>query len=482
MNNIKYIIGIAFILLCTRISAQSLVWEKTYRSIDWTAGGIDADAIAMDAIQTSDGGYIISGVGDNPAGVYFIKTNNKGDTLWTKKYFDGNFISYTCNKIIQVSDGYIAMAWGDYLGCNVINIVKIDNKGDTLWTKSHTCYYYANSMTATPDGGFIILGYKLTDIGYKTFLLKLDSIGYKQWENTYGRPIFTRGSKVVVNHDGSYIFTGSNSLTNNFKNDERGVYVAKIKPNGDSIWCKTLKCQGNTYGQNLIETKDGGYLITGGTDSIDNRGGYIVKTDSNGNTLWEHTYGKTKYDNFGSIIQCNDGGYIIIGTSDIINKMSSEYYIEGDIMISKIDSLGNKLWSKYYGGNLRDEAQILRKTNDGGYIILGNTWSFGGMQRMYLAKLDSAFNVYGAGIGNQAYNNTYNNGFKVFPNPTTNMLTIQYSSSHKNELHIYNTLGEIIYKENWFANQTQKSIDISTLPKGIYIIKIGDGVQKIVIE
>ena len=79
-------------------------------------------------------------------------------------------------------------------------------------------------------------------------------------------------------------------------------------------------------------------------------------------------------------------------------------------------------------------------------------------------------------------NNTERNYFSIYPNPTSSSFTIQHSTLQKEELTIYNVLGEQIYKDIWLPAQTQKSIDVANLPKGLYIVRLGESAERVVIE
>ncbi|MCX6351437.1 MAG: T9SS type A sorting domain-containing protein [Bacteroidetes bacterium] len=75
-----------------------------------------------------------------------------------------------------------------------------------------------------------------------------------------------------------------------------------------------------------------------------------------------------------------------------------------------------------------------------------------------------------------------NKGFKISPNPTSSTFTIQYTTLQKEELTIYNILGEIVFKTQYLPSQTEKTIDVSALPKGVYFVRVGSGVKKVVVE
>ncbi len=70
----------------------------------------------------------------------------------------------------------------------------------------------------------------------------------------------------------------------------------------------------------------------------------------------------------------------------------------------------------------------------------------------------------------------------IFPNPTSSSFTIQHASQQKEDLTIFNILGKLVYKDSWLPAQTHTIVDVSTFPKGLHIIRIGEVVEKIVVE
>ncbi|MDZ4758206.1 MAG: hypothetical protein SGJ10_08715 [Bacteroidota bacterium] len=322
-----------------------------------------------------------------------------------------------------IDGGYIGMcSVGIYQTCSGVFLLKMDNKGDTTWSKLFSCYDFGEDLRKTSDGGYIITGTKTTAIGVCAFLLKLDSLGNKQWEKVYGGQRETTGYGVSVNADGSFTIVGRNQLTPSYY----GVYITKVKPNGDSIWTQNLPDQGMSYGLNILQTIDSGYIIVGRTDNKGNKGGYLIKTDQDGHVKWEKTYGITKYDYFSWVLQTNDGGYIIAGA----HSMAASYppnYVAGDAYMAKTDSLGNIIWGKYYGGAMQDAGSCVQKTTDGGYVLAGSTWSFGNQSQAYLVKTDSLGNQFGVGIGQPTAGGNTNSSFKICPNPSLGSFTIAFN-------------------------------------------------------
>jgi hypothetical protein len=181
----------------------------------------------------------------------------------------------------------------------------------------------------------------------------------------------------------------------------------------DTLWTKTYGEEGDDYGYSVQQTADGGYIIAGrtssfGTGSIDV---YLIKTDSLGNLVFQKTYGGPNSDFGYSVKQTTDGGYIIAGRT-LINNI-----VHNDVYLIKTDSLGDTLWTKTYGGSHNEWAYSVQQTADEGYILAGQTSSFGGLPwSVYLIKTDSLGNTLWTktyGIGNDGYLNAFNHGYSV---------------------------------------------------------------------
>lgn len=146
------------------------------------------------------------------------------------------------------------------------------------------------------------------------------------------------------------------------------------------IWQRTYGGAGGEWGYSVQQTTDEGYIVAGWTNSFGNGWqAYLIKTDSFGDTLWTRTYGGTGDDYAYSVQQTTDEGYIIAGYTNSFGNDEQVYLI-------KIDSLGDTLWTKNYGGASGDYGYSVQQTTDGGYIIAGRTYSFGNFEQVYLIK------------------------------------------------------------------------------------------------
>ena len=113
-------------------------------------------------------------------------------------------------------------------------------------------------------------------------------------------------------------------------------------------------------------------------DITDSNGSYdfwVVKVNSEGTKLWEKSYGGAEIDIAYAIEATGDGKFVIIGDSRSINGDVSDAKGNADMWIIQIDGLGNLLWQKSIGGTGFDTGRGIRKMNDGGFVITGNSRS-----------------------------------------------------------------------------------------------------------
>ena len=224
--------------------------------------------------QTSDGGYIIAGwttsFGLFDFDIYVLKTNSNGDTLWTKTYGGPDFESGTA--VQQTSDGgYIisgaTKSFGP--GDGDVYLIKTDENGDTLWTRTYggTSDDIGNFVQETPDGGYIVVGYTSSfgAGGYDVYLIKTDENGDTLWTRTYGGTEWDLGKTVQQTSDGGYIIVG---WTKSFGTGDHDVYLIKTDAEGNNFWTRTYGGTGDDRGNSVQQTSDGGYIVAGSTESF----------------------------------------------------------------------------------------------------------------------------------------------------------------------------------------------------------------------
>ncbi len=230
------------------------VWTKTF-------GGTGYDK-AQDIIKIDDTSYLIGGyttsIGLGQGDIYLLKINDDGDTLWTKTF--GTEENDHVNKIKKTNDGGFILS-GDIesLGQYKYFLVKTGSGGDTLWTKSYD-YGTANSIDQTSDGGYIliVLPYSTTQSQYDFRLVKTDQYGNITWIKFFGGPDVEVGYAVEQTTDGSYMIAGR---TDSYGYGSSDFYLIKTSADGDSLWARTY-AGGLPSGVYFYQLKSGNHSAT----------------------------------------------------------------------------------------------------------------------------------------------------------------------------------------------------------------------------
>ena len=227
---------------------------------------------------------------------------------------------------------------------------------------------YATNLSPTSDNGFILLGTTASfgAGGDDIYLIKLNANGDTMWTKTYGGTNDEYGSSVKQTTDGGYIISGD---TKSFGVAIKDAYLIKTDMNGNVLWSKTFGSSGSDYGNTVLQTTDGGYIVAGTTETIGsgNYDVYLIRTNSVGDTLWTKSYGGSLEDDGNFIQQTSDGGFILVGTT--ISFGSGGY----DIYVIKIDQSGDTTWTKTYGGIMDDYGFSVKQITGGDYIVTGTT-------------------------------------------------------------------------------------------------------------
>jgi uncharacterized delta-60 repeat protein len=248
---------------------------------------------------------------------------------------------------------------------------------------------WASSVQQTSDGGYIMAGRTRSfgAGGFDVFLVKTDANGDVQWAKAYGGTGADLAFSVQQTSDGGYIVAGA---THSFGAGGADFFVVKTDANGNVEWAKTYGGTGADTAFSVQQTSDGGYIVAGWTRSFGagNLDIFLIKTDANGNVEWAKTYGGTGDDRAYSVQQTSDGGYIVAGETRSFGAGNL------DIFLIKTDEFGNVQWAKAYGGTNDEWASSVQQTSDGGYIMAGRTRSFGaGGFDVFLVKTNADGNV-----------------------------------------------------------------------------------------
>lgn len=494
-NNYLHMKIISFFIFCfissTAILAQApaIQWQKCL-------GGSNVDE-ASSIQQTSDGGYIVVGYSKSTNGnvtnnygeddIWLVKLDNIGNVQWQKSL--GGSSTERSKSVLQTSDGgYILCGYTFSTNGQVTNnngfvdawVVKVDSVGNILWQKTFGGEYsdYANYIIQTNDGGYIFTGETQESTSpANLWIVKLNNLGIMEWQRTYGGSSFDFGNYITQTSDNGYIVSG-----NTYSDDGDVVgfhggtdyWILKLDNSGNLQW---NRCYGGSSFEgvySIIQTTDGGYIMTGETlsndgDVLNNTFGlsnaWVVKINSTGNIQWQKTYGGSGQDIAYRVIQTNDGNYIFFCGTNSNNGNVTNNNGNLDFWLVKVNSTGTLLWQKTYGGSQRETPQDFKKTSDGGFILCGSTTSNNGNVSGNNGSAD--YWVVKLTPDNLNANEFETPSVVIFPNPTTNYIQISKNENILNvELYDYN--GRQVLNVKNFT----EIISLENFSNGVYILKI----------
>jgi len=416
-----------------------------------TLGGV-GDEEVRDLVRTNDSNYVLTGYTTDSSGadkdVYVAKFDPNGDTLWTKTYGGskddvGNAITQLAtNEFVIVGKtssfqplrfGGLSCYGGGSVDSSNIYFLKLDQTGNVLYrTQFGSCSEYQNNGAANSHP-FDVIDYQLDSnevvltanhvelggIGNKNILItksKTYTSSVVHFQGGYGigynNPVEYSGSAIAYKN-GNYTIVGSYGLATN---NNGNVYLNSVDDSFNFQWTAMYNSMNNRneQGMDMVIDNNNDYLITGyinnGLNASSGNDVLLLESTGNGNLgNISIAFGGNGQDDAGAIIQSHGNGYVVAGRTQSFGNGG------WDVYLTKFNQQGTLQWSRTYGGSRDDEmvpeARSLVKTRDNGYLIAGNTKSFGaGGSDIYLIKTDS--------LGNSCTHQT---------NPTTDTSAVTFN-------------------------------------------------------
>ena len=365
----------------TLLSPSQSNWAMTFGGPAYDR----ANAIA----QTDDGGYVIAG-NLASASAWVLKLDASGEVLWQKTYTDG---SASAHAMHPTNDGGYIIA-GDtsngsaFPGSAAIWVAKVDASGIVQWqqsfaepSKDSSENTFANSIEPTSDGGYVIAGEGLPGQGnYDALVVKLDASGNIMWQKDYRGAGDSSVQSIKPTADGGYVVAG----------DMSGMaWISKLDGAGNLIWQKTLGIANLNYlsssASSIDIASDESYVVAGWTklDSPSYSSGWIAKLSSSGAVRWKKIVRGSGSDSLTSVVATKDGGYVVAGDTGSFGPGGIGAWL------FKLDEAGKLVWDYSFGGSGLERAFGVIPTRDGGYAIAGASTSFGaGDYDAWVLKLD----------------------------------------------------------------------------------------------
>lgn len=407
--------GLADDVFCYIAEGPQLEWEKTI-------GGNDHDALKV-IQQTEDGGYIIGGEsfsgisGDKSEGAvvndyWIVKLNASGDIEW-ENTIGGDHYDWMAGMEQTADGGYILgggsqsgisgdktekhYGYGDYW------VIKLNSTGDIEWQNTLVGQQFdiMHSVHQTADGGYILGGHSDSDISDDKsenhigegdyWIVKLNSLGFIEWDNTIGGEKYDRLVSAKQIEDGGYILAGysESGKTGDKSEPKQGLYdywILKLDGSGNIEWQNAIGGSGDDIVTCVEQTNDGGYVVGGysnsgisGDKTEECQGLYdywVVKLSSSGDIEWQNTIGGSQSDYLSEVLQTIDGNYLLGGSSNSGisgDKMSMPG--NGNYWLLKLNNTGGIIWQGIFGGTETDDFNSIQYTADGGFIMGGSSES-----------------------------------------------------------------------------------------------------------
>jgi Secretion system C-terminal sorting domain len=482
------ILFILFLFVVNNLFTQTIKFQHVYSGTGYDYGYC--------VTQTYDNGYAVAGAtsstGNGSTDAYLLKTDSLGIFQWQKTY--GGINIDQAYSIQETKDtGFVIAGFTNSFGNGGYDlyVIKTNRYGDTIWTRTYggSNWDFAYSIAETADNGFIVTGGTYSfGKGYEDiYLLKLNSIGDTLWTKTFGGAKDDEARSIIQTLDGGYILTG---YTKSFKDINGSYYTIKTNSLGDTLWTSEFGRSGEDVAYEVIERVYGGYIVGGKSKSSNGDYDGLAANLSITGALDTnfHIYGDASGDDaVHSLKQYPGGLWAVVGYTNA-NGAGSE-----DFLLYVETSTGNL--GKTIGGIDSDKAYYINKTRDHGFIICGNTESFGNSDHVFLVKTDSNGVTIGAPkvtITDIKHYNKSNDICKLYPNPANEKLYLNFTTkgltnNHPITLNITDMIGRIYYQRSIYINGSE-AIEINTgnLQNGIYIVTIeGDDFlinQKLIIE
>ena len=358
------------------------VWQDIY-------GGDDTDR-AKGVVALEKGDVAVVGTcksfGAKQSDICVTRVNAKGKIVWRKmlggknmdiaagisRSADGNIL------VVGTSRSFSKKRDRDFY------VAKISLDGKGIWqnTFGRERAEYGRAIAGTDDGGAIVVGETESfGNGYKDiFIVKINKNGNMVSEAKMGgeKEELVRGLTRTL--DGSLVMVGSREIDRVGDSD---FFVLKMDQNGKKIWARTYGGEYEDILNGVTPTLDGGIVAAGSTRSWGSKQTdlTVLKFSKEGKLIWHKIYGYKRYDFANAVTVTRDGDFIIAGGTD---SMGEGVY---DIYVIALDRNGELFWSGLYGDRNTDIAHGVTRTSDGSIVVVGESDSYSNAKDFFLLKI-----------------------------------------------------------------------------------------------
>ena len=367
-----------------------VVKKDAYKAVWQTIYGGKEDDIAYGIVALENGDAAIVGTcksfGAKRTDICVTRMTSKGEMKWRlwlggKKKEEGKAISRAADGSILVlghsnsfSDNY------DY----DLHIAKISLDGKKIWETDigGDRDEFAGGIAGTDDGGALVVG---TSESYgegdkNIYIAKLDKNGKLLSAHTVGGIKDDVAKALTRTRDGQFVMVGYREIE---RAGDADFFVMKMDQNGKQIWAETYGGEYEDTLDGVTATVDGGIVAIGKTRSYGSEQSdlTVMKYDAKGKLIWHKIYGFKYYDYGNAVATTRDGGFILAGGTNSLGKGNHSVYILA------LNRSGELIWSHVYGDERKDIAHGAARMSDGSVIVVGESNSFRREKNFYMIKL-----------------------------------------------------------------------------------------------
>jgi hypothetical protein len=374
-------------------------------------------------VETRDSGYLIYGTNLDEEDIFFIKTNNNFDTLWTRKisFSNGNYSNF--NTIITKNNEIM------FLGC-------------------------------------------ITDSLQKIALIKMDSLGNIIFSKKYSYHGEISANEIAETEDNCFLICGSSR--NSYINHEKGVII-KVDSMGNFIFAKTYGGSGYDELHGIKKIKNDAYLCYGMTSSFGsgsipygtNFDRYLLEINDMGDTLLTRAYGTTDDGEYLYDILISDSAYYMVGDGFIINNLYT-YLIKTD----------NNFWSGCNEFHTQTEINNITLTVDTvniscSYFPVSDSIVILPIHQTTISDSTLCFSA--TGIKNEQQ--PIATDVSVYPNPNNGNMTVAYKipANTTGSFELYDIIGKKLLSSPLYEGKNTFNISATMVNAGIYFYRITAG-------
>ena len=346
--------------------------------------------------------------------VFFPESPIANGEIDVVKTFGGSKNDVAKSVIKTIDGGYVVLGYTQSADGDITDklnesfdlwVLKFNAEDELIWSKTFggTNNDKGNDIIQTSDGGFAVLGYSESNdedvtqnAGSQDFwVLKLTSEGNITWQKSFGYVGADYGTTLIQTNDNGYLLSGVIDVTasggqGNSRNSQRhaggDIWTIKLDATGALQWSKYYGGSFTDTSYGVAKTDDNGFIMIGSSDSEDvdiqgNIGSYdfwAVRISSTGSIVWEKSFGGSEIDEGRAITATEDGNFMIVGDTRSSDNNVSTNKGAADLWMLKINPEGTILWEKSFGGSSFDVARSISKTQDGGFLIAGSSRSADG--------------------------------------------------------------------------------------------------------